>query len=1473
MLEPHVPGARSDAAGDGSADPQDAGKSSGGSQAAAAGACGDELDDLSADPTPSFLAFLAENWPHEAVDAVSDGDCEHALAESDCQAPATVGRFRIERELGRGGFGVVYLAIDPLLARPVAIKVLHPIRSSAPQIVERFLREARATAGLDHPYINPVYETGRWDGGLYIALHYCPGLTLADWLRRTAAPVSLDAAARLVAKLARGLHYAHEQGILHRDLKPANILLERPPHASDAQHDDDLDAYGPRITDFGLAKVALGDGGDTSTGMVLGTPRYMAPEQAVGLPADMGPATDIYALGAVLYELLGGCPPVLGKSAREIFYQLQFVEPRPLSCLRGGIARDLETICLKCLEREPRHRYGTAAELAEDLERYLARRPIRARRPSLGRRMLLWTRRRPMSAALVATLLVAAIALPTGAAWHTLRLQHAFHAAERQRARAEQLQAHAEHNEARIRQHSYAADMRLAQRSLQEGDYHTLAALLDRYPPGALGADDRRGFEWAYLSRFRGARQLTIQAHAGEIDLVAFAADGRLLATSGAEDHALRIWDVVDGRRIAEFPTSSSAKVWDEERAAVSADGRLAAGLVDPQTVAVWDVESGEERLRHSSTAPILCLAFDSAGSRLAVGTTHATTLVDCQLGDVTETVPFAARLVAWEPTGARLAIVDANPSSDQVRVWELALRQPGASISLSGPIKQIRYSPDSAWLACLADGFASSMIGIIRPRDGVLLTRLGLDEGHRFRHLAFSADGRTVATVARDGSIRFFDPYLGSHRAALRGPAQRLSRFAFAVGRPALAAATPDGNVHIWDCTLLGPAESLAPATVSCGPVVFSPDGELLACAASDRSVRVIDPQTLATRATCSGHIDAPTDLAFSPDGHWLLTADGDTLRCFGTADGRVRWQSPAPGIKYVAWSPRHDLVVGGGLGSRLEFREAGSGAMLTVLNGNCGNVTGVRFLHEGKLLCLSSDDKSVRIWDAATRQLVSEALLFDHPALALAASADDRTVAVGFYGGHVIVVNVASDGSSTTRETPLISHPLVPTSLSLSHDGHIVAQAEPSGVLRAVDLETQDLLYALSGRRTGGAALAYSPDGSTLATVSREGTLTFWDLATWQTRTVIGAPLQPVQSLAFSPDGSTLAMGTDDGIQTDSPLPSEFPTSPNMRRFLSRRSMQSLGVNRLIGTDLIPEDSSAACLRFWDIRASSESRRLQGGSSPAAAPLLAWSATGVLAAGSIDGSVWIGDTETRTLVAHLPPQAADGTLLPLLAPGSSLESRSQRRRDTGVLSLQLSPDGSQLAVSTASGLVRLIDVERLTDVELWQQGSPAACLAYEPGSGDRLLVGDGTKVRVWSCRSRRFESALESGSASPLTSIAFSSDGALLALGHEDGMIACWTWPDREQVGRLVAHIDRVASLAFSADDTTLASGSWDSTVRLWSVATLREVAVLRAHLGRVNAVAFSPDGSLLASGGQRDADHGEVFLWHTARPSASD
>lgn len=298
------------------------------------------------------------------------------------------GRFRIRRELGRGGFGIVFLADDLTLGRPVALKIPLPNVLLDPTLRERFLREARAAAVLDHPNLVPVYEAGEEGPLCYIASGYCPGPNLAVWLKRQQG-ISMQMAAHLVAEIADAVAHAHGRGILHRDLKPSNILLV--PREANDPRPVSLDlGFAPRLTDFGLAKFLDEAGTETSTGLLLGTPHYMSPEQASGSKTAIGIATDVYALGVILYELLTGRTPFDEANLLLLLEQVRAQEPTPPQKIRSDVPDDLATICLKCLHKNPGQRFASATALAEDLRRYLRKEPIQARPLNLLSRAWSW---------------------------------------------------------------------------------------------------------------------------------------------------------------------------------------------------------------------------------------------------------------------------------------------------------------------------------------------------------------------------------------------------------------------------------------------------------------------------------------------------------------------------------------------------------------------------------------------------------------------------------------------------------------------------------------------------------------------------------------------------------------------------------------------------------------------------------------------------------------------------------------------------------------------------------------------------------------------------------------------------------------------------------------------------------------------------------------------------------------------------
>jgi tRNA A-37 threonylcarbamoyl transferase component Bud32 len=326
--------------------------------------------------------------------------------------PPALPGYEVLQELGRGGMGVVYKARHLRLNRLVAIKMLLVGAHAEAQLRARFDVEAEALAGLQHPNVVQVYEVGEYDGCPYLALEFIDGGNLDRKLARRPQPPRQ--AAELVQTLARAMHAAHQRGIVHRDLKPANVLLTG----------DGL----PKITDFGLAKRLEGQG-QTQTGQVMGTPSYMAPEQAAGRTHEVGPPADVWALGTILYECLTGRPPFAGDSVHQTLEQVLAHDPTPPRRLGHKVPRDLETICLKCLQKDPQRRYPSAGDLAEDLRRFQSGEPIRGRPVSGAERVLKWVRRRPARATLAAASVLVSLGLLGGGLWQNARLQ-----AERDRA-------------------------------------------------------------------------------------------------------------------------------------------------------------------------------------------------------------------------------------------------------------------------------------------------------------------------------------------------------------------------------------------------------------------------------------------------------------------------------------------------------------------------------------------------------------------------------------------------------------------------------------------------------------------------------------------------------------------------------------------------------------------------------------------------------------------------------------------------------------------------------------------------------------------------------------------------------------------------------------------------------------------------------------------------------------------------------
>lgn len=607
--------------------------------------------------------------------------------------PKAVGRFEIRDQLGIGGFGIVYRAYDPFTKRDVALKIPRIDAMASEDLRKRFELEATAAGKLDHPNIVPILEAGTVGPIPYIASVYYAGSNLAKWLIQNPTLMSPRAAAELVRQLALAVENAHRHGVLHRDIKPSNILLTQVDPTLPA---NDLNSYTPKLMDFGLAKIAELAGDLTRSGAILGTLRYMSPEQAAGNVREIGPHSDIYSLGAILYELLAGQPPFGSYSDVDVLYYIKHTEPISIRNLRRPVPRELETICQKCLEKDLTRRYPTAKSLAEDLERHLKGTPILAQPVSNTGRVWKWIKRYPTYAGMLAVTISSLIALIVGLTISNYQI------------RLERDQAVASEKAALIaRKNTYESDMRLIDQAWDGSEADDVTNLLRRHIPTA-GETDIRGAEWhKFWHELQQQSQLLVQTDsiiwslaacpdgstfvfgndkgiievrsidpprlvhkistnsASKIDQILFTHDGSEMI-SATEDGVIRVWSFPSGRLLRELKAHNE---WVGAMALTPKDDLLISGDGSGQ-VLQWDYKKGTclgELIQQ--TGAIRCLAMNPDPSHPYVASFTETG--DARLWDYKARQAYASLSegkleVAPIPQSARRA------SSPMVRVYSL---------------------------------------------------------------------------------------------------------------------------------------------------------------------------------------------------------------------------------------------------------------------------------------------------------------------------------------------------------------------------------------------------------------------------------------------------------------------------------------------------------------------------------------------------------------------------------------------------------------------------------------------------------------------------------------------------------------------------------------------------------------------------------------------------------------------------------
>jgi WD40 repeat protein len=1011
--------------------------------------------------------------------------------------PDRVGDYEVLGSIGRGGMAVVYRARHRELRREVALKMLLGGEFADRQERLRFRIEAEAVARLQHPNIVQIYEVGEHDGGNglphpYLALELVDGGSLAQ--RLGAGPPPPRQAAAWLEALARAAHYAHEHGVVHRDLKPANVLLTR----------DDT----PKLCDFGVAKLLTGSAVHTRSGMLVGTAEYMAPEQAAG-DADVGPAADVYALGAILYELLAGRPPFRGGNPLDTLLHVRVRDPQPPRTLRPGVPADLETVCLKCLEKEPARRYPSAQAMADDLRRFLAGEPVTARPVGGLGRAARWARRRPAVAGLLATAVVLLLGGTAVSTYFAVDARGRAGDADRARQQAEAN----EHDAIEARRQS---DLRAAERTFataladaEAGRVDVgLFGLVETLRLAPADAADLRRVVRTNLAAWSDRLPVLRQVVAGHRDAAFLGPDGKTFATLA--DNRYYRWDVATGRPVGpasgqEYPVPSGSR-W---RAFLTPDGNrvgIGEGAADGFRVRIWDAARG---------------AFVGKPFTYPRGTSR-------------ERLSWAALDLGSDDGSPAVILRVPDQDADGLRFWDAAT---GAVVGPLVPLAGL----ESYRLARARDGRVVLLVfraaGPAEFWDLAASRRLdalpelaGLDRTLR-------PGGGALVSMAADGTVRRFDPATGQPLGQSWRPVRCLKDARLAADGRTLAAGCTDGRIHLFDLAARQPYPTTVPAGFNpTTSLVLSPDGTTV-LTVWWHIVRLWQLGELASAAPAAGEVPAArgsaaafTTVAYPPDRRTAFVGGAGPNHDYG---------------RLV------DLAAGQPLGRPLRgtggpWRQAHDATPPLV-------VDGPTFSPDGTLLatCGYGADGwpvDVRVWDTATGRPRTPPLRYPQFVHALAFSPDAHTLATG-HGGAIVLWDVA-----TGRARAKLPQAGPISALAFSPDGRRLAAASRSGWGNQPGFRLWDLA---SGQPVGelvptvAAPLLHFRADATLETFDREaGRLGRYDGATGQPRgpAVAFAPWQEPLQLAFRADGRRLATGSLSGVAQQWDTDTGRPVGPAM-------------------------------------------------------------------------------------------------------------------------------------------------------------------------------------------------------------------------------------------------------------------------------------------------------------------------------------
>jgi eukaryotic-like serine/threonine-protein kinase len=1064
-----------------------------------------------------------------------------STSKLDNVTPECKGRYQLGREHGRGGQARVMLALDLHMGREIALKELAPdlahglsgqqqSSNRSTMAVARFLREARITGQLEHPNIVPVYEVGRReDGRVYYTMRLVRGRTLKQVLSECS---GLPDRIRLLAHFTNVCHavaFAHSRGIVHRDIKPDNIMVGE---------------FGETVLlDWGLAKVRgkedirekeirrqmeqfqQGSQSETIDGAALGTPSYMSPEQAEGLVEEIDEKSDVWGLGAVLFEILTGRPPFVGETPYEIVGLAMRESVKPVGECLPDAPLELAAVADKALQREKNLRYASARELAEDVSAYMTGGKVGAHEYTswdLLKRFA--SKNKP---ALVASLL---ILLAVIVMLVVVSLAYQQESQARKRESDERFQAHFHLAQAYAREAGRLMD------EMQPLSARILSTASLTYNP----ANPKSPFYGPdFSSREPSSERLKMEADSG-----LYRTQHRWVDRFEAE-------------------VNLNASVY---QAAYDPDSKWLAIVDHAGYLTFVESESGKETLRfQAATEPVLSLAFFPDGKRIVTGSEDGTLKI-WDVGIKRPTLILVASAQAQSlsvsPDGKRVA---AGLSNGSTKIWECIDGSFSKELPPHGEkVHSVSFSPNGLWLA------TGSWDKTIRIYDTKTFTLQKTFLGHTdaVNTAAFSPDSAFLATASYDKTVRIWNMDSGATTLVLSHP-DAVRDVAYSPNGRFLASAGADRRVRLWNAADGKLLEAMAGHLDAITTVAFSPDNHRLASGGSDRRVRL-------WRLSSSdglmrlAHADWVYGVAFSSDGRWITTGGWDrSVNLWDLQNGKKLWTTKehTAGVYVAILSPDNTLVASGGYDNTVRIFESQSGRQIRVLTAHKDRTMCLAFSPDGKTLATGSFDKTVRLWDVSTGNQLATFGEHGDRVYAIAFSPDGKFLATSSADKRVRLYDVA--GRKLVREHQ--GHEDWVSGVAFSPDGKLLASSGKDQWVLVWRVDDWREMFRLHGHKQWVNHVAFSHNGRWLASTGDDGLVILWDVQTGKPVLQIKASGSVLNAI-FSPDDKQLAVTDYDAVIL---YPMEKLSPEKDPREIQTES-ESLAGLKLQGFDLVPLESS---------------------------------------------------------------------------------------------------------------------------------------------------------------------------------------------------------------------------------------------------------------------------------------------------------